>query len=47
MIRQIRYFQAIVRNNSFSGTAEECHISHYYAEAFAELLKQKFKCGIP
>lgn len=27
MIRQIRYFQAIVRNNSFSGAAEECHIS--------------------
>ena len=27
MIRQIRYFQAVVRNNSFSDAAEECHIS--------------------
>ena len=27
MIRQIRYFQAVVRNNSFSEAAEECHIS--------------------
>lgn len=27
MIRQIKYFQSIVRNNSFSEAAEECHIS--------------------
>lgn len=27
MIRQIRYFHAVVRNNSFSEAAEECHIS--------------------
>ena len=27
MLRQIKYFQAIVRNNSFSEAAEECHIS--------------------
>lgn len=27
MIRQIKYFQAVVRNNSFSEAAEECHIS--------------------
>lgn len=27
MIRQIRYYQAVVRNNSFSEAAEECHIS--------------------
>lgn len=27
MIRQIRYFQSVVRNNSFSEAAEECHIS--------------------
>lgn len=27
MIRQIRYFQAVVRSNSFSKAAEECHIS--------------------
>lgn len=27
MIRQIRYFQAVVRHNSFSQAAEECHIS--------------------
>lgn len=26
MIRQIRYFQSAVRNNSFSEAAEECHI---------------------
>ncbi|MDE7446556.1 MAG: LysR family transcriptional regulator [Lachnospiraceae bacterium] len=24
MIRQIRYFQSVVRNNSFSKAAEEC-----------------------
>lgn len=27
MIRQIRYFQSVVRNNSFSEAAEDCHIS--------------------
>lgn len=27
MLRQIRYFQAVVRSNSFSEAAEECHIS--------------------
>ena len=27
MIRQIRYIHAVVRNNSFSEAAEECHIS--------------------
>ena len=27
MLRQIRYFQAVVRNNSFTEAAEECHIS--------------------
>ena len=27
MIRQMKYFQSIVRNNSFSESAEECHIS--------------------
>lgn len=27
MIRQIKYFQAVVRNNSFSEAADECHIS--------------------
>lgn len=27
MLRQIQYFQAVVRNGSFSRAAEECHIS--------------------
>lgn len=27
MLRQIRYFQSVVRNHSFSEAAEECHIS--------------------
>lgn len=27
VLRQIRYFQAVVRNNSFSEAAAECHIS--------------------
>ena len=27
MIRQIRYFQSVVKNNSFSEAAEEYHIS--------------------
>ena len=27
MLRQIKYFQAVVRNNSFSEAAEQCHIS--------------------
>lgn len=27
MIRQMKYFQSVVRNHSFSEAAEECHIS--------------------
>lgn len=27
MLRQMKYFQSVVRNNSFSEAAEECHIS--------------------
>ena len=27
MIRQIKYFHSVVKNNSFSDAAEECHIS--------------------
>ena len=27
MLRQIKYFQSVVHNNSFSEAAEECHIS--------------------
>lgn len=27
MLRQIRYFHSVIRNNSFSEAAEECHIS--------------------
>lgn len=27
MLQQIKYFQAVIRNNSFSKAAEECHIS--------------------
>lgn len=27
MLRQIKYFQSVIRNNSFSEAAEECHIS--------------------
>ena len=27
LLRQIKYFQAVVRNNSFSEAAEQCHIS--------------------
>ena len=27
MMRQIKYFHSVVRNNSFSETAKECHIS--------------------
>ena len=27
MLRQIRYFQSVVQNNSLSEAAEECHIS--------------------
>lgn len=27
MFKQIRYFQSVIRNNSFSKAAEECHIS--------------------
>ena len=27
MLRQIKYFQAVVKNNSFSKAAEDCHIS--------------------
>lgn len=27
MLRQIKYFQAVVQNSSFSEAAEKCHIS--------------------
>ena len=27
MLRQIKYFQAVVKNNNFSEAAEECNIS--------------------
>ncbi len=27
MLRQLRYFQSVIKNNSFSEAAEECHIS--------------------
>ena len=27
MLRQIKYFQSVVKRNSFSEAAEECHIS--------------------
>lgn len=50
MINQIRYFQSVVKNNSFTEAAEECHISQsaisqqikaLEAELGVQLLKRK------
>lgn len=41
MIRQIKYFQAVVRNNSFSEAAEECHISQSAISQQIKALEQE------
>lgn len=45
MIRQIRYFQSVVRNNSFSEAAEECHISQSAVSQQIQALEQEL--GFP
>ena len=41
MLRQIRYFQSVVRNNSFSEAAEECHISQSAVSQQIKALEQE------
>ena len=41
MFRQIRYFQSVVRNNSFSEAAEECHISQSAISQQIKALEQE------
>lgn len=41
MLRQIRYFQSVVRNNSFSEAAEECHISQSAISQQIKALEQE------
>ncbi len=41
MLRQIRYFQAVVQNNSFSEAAEECHISQSAISQQIKALEQE------
>ena len=41
MLRQIQYFQAVVRNNSFSDAAEECHISQSAISQQIKALEQE------
>ena len=41
MLRQVRYFQAVVRNNSFSEAAEECHISQSAISQQIKALEQE------
>lgn len=41
MLRQIQYFQAVVRNNSFSEAAEECHISQSAISQQIKALEQE------
>lgn len=43
MIRQIRYFQAVVRNNSFSEAAEECHISQSAISQQVQALERELR----
>ena len=40
MLRQIQYFQAVVRNNSFSEAAEECYISQSAVSQQIKALEQ-------
>lgn len=41
MLHQIRYFQSVVRNNSFSEAAEECHISQSAISQQIKALEQE------
>ena len=41
MLRQIQCFQAVVRNNSFSEAAEECHISQSAISQQIKALEQE------
>lgn len=41
MLRQIRYFQSVVRNNSFSEAAEECPISQSAVSQQIKALEQE------
>ena len=41
MLRQIRYFQSVVRNNSFSEAAEECHIPQSAVSQQIKALEQE------
>ena len=41
MFHQIRYFQSVVRNNSFSEAAEECHISQSAISQQIKALEQE------
>ena len=45
MFHQIRYFQSVVRNNSFSEAAEECHISQSATSQQIKALEQEL--GFP
>jgi len=41
MLNQVRYFQAVVRNNSFTEAAEECHISQSAISQQIKALEQE------
>lgn len=46
MIRQIRYFQSVVRNNSFSEAAQECHISQSAISQQIQALERELGFGL-
>lgn len=46
MLRQVRYFQAVVRNNSFSEAAEECHISQSAISQQIKALEQELSFSL-
>ena len=46
MLRQIRYFQAVVRNQSFSEAAEECHISQSAISQQIKALEQELSFSL-
>ena len=41
MLNQMRYFQAVVRCGSFTGAAEECHISQSAISQQIKALEQE------
>lgn len=46
MLRQIKYFQTVVKNNNFSEAAEECHISQSAISQQIQALERELGCAL-